>query len=120
MDSIEGHWYCVSSTFSGISTLKKIVDAFTLEIIDNEFRMIRDNILLFEGIYRLHENAVLKKIDIVPAVRKDGLLATLGLYEIDGDTLTLCLAVGGQERPTTLSSEFGSWVDLKIWKRKNT
>jgi RNA polymerase sigma factor (sigma-70 family) len=40
-----------------------------------------------------------------------------GTYELDGDTLRLCLAPPGKERATKLESKPGSGLSLEVWKR---
>jgi RNA polymerase sigma factor (sigma-70 family) len=40
-----------------------------------------------------------------------------GVYELDGDTLRLCLAPPGQPRATRLESREGSGHSLEVWKR---
>jgi uncharacterized protein (TIGR03067 family) len=40
-----------------------------------------------------------------------------GVYELDGDTLRLCLAPPGKKRATKLESKEGSGLSLEVWKR---
>jgi uncharacterized protein (TIGR03067 family) len=40
-----------------------------------------------------------------------------GTYELDGDTLRLCLAPPGKPRATALESKPGSGLSLEVWKR---
>ena len=41
----------------------------------------------------------------------------LGIYKLDGDTLTICLEANGNERPTEFASKAGSMANLIFLKR---
>ncbi len=41
----------------------------------------------------------------------------LGIYELDGDTVTFCFAAPGKERPTEFTAKEGSQRTLSVWKR---
>jgi RNA polymerase sigma factor (sigma-70 family) len=51
------------------------------------------------------------------ALRRDAVLPWHGVYELDGDTLRMCLAPPGKERPTRLECKEGSGLSLEVWKR---
>jgi uncharacterized protein (TIGR03067 family) len=75
---------------------------FTVE--DNHFSLVReDSGLWYRGLIRLNLNCRLKKIDMIirdtsiPALKGK---TALGIFEIDGDTLTIASSEpGGQFRP---------------------
>jgi uncharacterized protein (TIGR03067 family) len=45
-------------------------------------------------------------------------LSVPAIYEISGDTLTLCLPLGGNERPATLESKVGDHHLFEVFKRE--
>jgi uncharacterized protein (TIGR03067 family) len=42
-----------------------------------------------------------------------------GIYEIDGDTLTMCLPLGGSTRPTALETKPGDGLLFEVFKRQH-
>jgi uncharacterized protein (TIGR03067 family) len=69
--------------------------------------------------YKVNEKANPATIDIT--YQKDGAGGQppdmLGIYKIDGDTLTLCYTPGGGERPTTFEPADGVKVAVLVLKR---
>jgi uncharacterized protein (TIGR03067 family) len=69
-----------------------------------------------EGTYKLDAGKDPAEIDILPPAEKKDRGAIQGIYKVDGDTLTICLARGpGVERPKKFESPEG--VMLMTFKR---
>ena len=67
------------------------------------------------GTYKLDAKKKPAEIDITPP-KEDG--THLGIFKIDGDTLTICMSdKGASERPTKFESPEGSKVMLLTLKR---
>jgi uncharacterized protein (TIGR03067 family) len=57
-----------------------------------------------------------KAIDYLPDAGQEDGKTVMGIYEVKGDELRLCVAEPGKDRPTELSSKKGSgW---KLWTLK--
>jgi uncharacterized protein (TIGR03067 family) len=69
------------------------------------------------GTFTLDATKSPKTIDLVPPAGNEKDRKILGIYEIDGDTLKLCLAMEG-ERPTKFESTEGSKTMFLILKKQ--
>ena len=68
-----------------------------------------------EGSYKVDAKKDPAEIDLTPP-REDGTL--IGIYKIDGDTLTICLSEkGSADRPTKFESPDGTNIMLVTMKR---
>ena len=82
---LEGSWV-------GCEVRRPLID-WTLTIKGNQFSLVREDMnAWYKGFIRLNKNCRLKKIDlevIDTAVPVSNGKMSLGIYEIDGDTLTI-------------------------------
>jgi len=105
---LEGAWV-------GCEIRKPLID-WTLTIKGNQFSLVCEDLnLWYKGFLRLNKNCRLKKIDlevIDTAVQISNGKTSLGIYEVDGDTLTIIATDPGDHlRPLSFdepgkSSEF--------------
>jgi RNA polymerase sigma factor (sigma-70 family) len=66
-----------------------------------------------EGTYKLDPAKNPKEITFTTDERG----TELGIYKLDGDTLTICLEANGNDRPTEFATKEGSMVNLIVFKR---
>jgi len=82
---LEGAWV-------GCEIRKPLID-WTLTIKGSQFSLVReDSSLWYKGLLKLNKNCRLKKIDLVvteTAVQIADGKTSLGIYEVDGNTLTI-------------------------------
>jgi len=96
---LEGSWV-------GCEIHRPLLD-WTLTIAGNQFSLTREDLgMWYKGFFKLNKNCRLKKIDleVVDAAeqRSDGKTA-LGIYEVDGKTLTIIASKPGEHlRPLSL------------------
>jgi uncharacterized protein (TIGR03067 family) len=71
-----------------------------------------------EGTYKLDTKKDPAEIDIIPPADKAERGPAKGIFKVDGDMLTICLAVEKDgERPTKFESPVGSRIMLMTFKR---
>ena len=82
---LEGSWV-------GCNVRRPLID-WTLTINGNRFSLVREDLdEWYTGFFRLNKNCRLKKIDlniVDAAEQKSNGKMSLGIYEVDGDTLTI-------------------------------
>lgn len=108
--SLVGEWAAVSGTRGGKPDNPEPGTSITFTA--------EGKVLLKEGKREKSEEATYTadpkkapaEVDIVPPAKEKG-PTIIGIYKIDGDTLTLCIAMGG-ERPKEFASPSGSEIML--------
>ena len=73
-----------------------------------------------DGTYKLDPKKDPPEIDITPGIKNMGTMQ--GVYKVEGDTLTLCLSDGEEERPKALDAPAGTkriLITLKRMKKKD-
>ncbi len=96
----------LEGTWVGCDIRKPLID-WTLTVVDNQFYLIREDLSMwYVGKFRLNNNCLLKKIDLRFSdshIQINNGITLLGIYEIDGNTLTLITSkAGNQLRPNSL------------------
>ena len=90
---LEGSWI-------GYEIHRPILD-WTLTIAGNQFSLVREDLKMwYKGFLKLNKNCRLKKIDlevIDTAVRMSTGETLFGIYEVDGDTLTIIATEPGDD-----------------------
>ena len=100
------HYTSLEGTWVGCDIRKPLID-WTLTVVDNQFYLIREDLSMwYVGKFRLNNNCLLKKIDLRFSdshIQINNGITLLGIYEIDGNILTLITSkAGNQLRPSSL------------------
>lgn len=120
MDQLQGSWRLISRERDGkadaADAVKDIIminkgDRFT-------FKGAASGAGATEGTFTVDATKKPKAMDRTPAdgPRKGKLVPSI--YALDGDTLKICAALGGGERPKEFTSKAGSGHVLSVFKRE--
>jgi uncharacterized protein (TIGR03067 family) len=116
-DRLQGTWYIVSVNRPGTKGGRESLDfkdnRFTLNFDRGTVTSIGEGRLLWQGAYRLDRDANPGTIDIT---RRSGPFK-YGIYQQNGDNLTLCLDAPANPRPTKLTVSKDSQAEVMIFKR---
>jgi uncharacterized protein (TIGR03067 family) len=113
---IAGVWRPTEMHQSGVKLADVYLKITTLEFEGKKYHLTV-GVKWADGTFKLDEKADPKTIDI-KIEKGDGKGETyLGVYEIDGDTLTICHALDGENRPTKLQSTVENKAMLIVYKR---
>ena len=117
MALLNGEWDNVSVTVNGYETAEEYVKNRKRTTKDGVTTIKVDGEVTMKAKFSIDVSKKIKTIDyeVIEGVHKDKKL--LGIYEIDGDTLTNCFAASGRERPTEFEAPEGSKRTLSVWKK---
>lgn len=99
------HGTGLEGTWVGCDIQKPLVD-WTLTIVNNQFYLVREDLSMwYMGKFNLNNNCLLKKIDLTFSdtyIQIQNGTTLLGIYEIDGNNLTLITSKPGNPlRPSS-------------------
>ena len=110
---LEGSWV-------GCEVRRPLID-WTLTIRGNHFSLVREDLnLWYRGLLRLNQNCRLKKIDLEimdTAVQASNGMTSLGIYEVDGDTLTIIATEPGDHLRPLSFDEPGKSIEFYFVKK---
>jgi uncharacterized protein (TIGR03067 family) len=120
LEALKGTWAVVSAERDGKKftddQLKGVLVTFDA---DGKVSVQRQGQPLFEGTVMIDPTKKPKTIDATQTSEGDNKGKTAhGIYEIEGDTLKICSAEFGKERPSEFSSKPGSGHFLRVYKRE--
>ena len=116
LKKLDGTWVLASGENDG-----KKISADTLKTgqltIDGDKHTVKVGDTTYKGTHKLDPTAKPKTIDITPTNGDNKGKTSLGIYDLDGDTLKICWAPAGKDRPTEFKSADGSGVFLAVHKK---
>ena len=114
-DKIQGEWSLVTLHIEGKPAPEDRVKASKMTFKGNEASHVGQNGKLEKGTFKLDASKTPKAIDISPSSGPQKGETLLGIYSIEGETLTICGAKLGDDRPKEIKP--GKDVVYMVFKR---
>lgn len=115
---IQGVWNCTSATIDGRPLAEETAKTLKLTLTADRYKSERGDQVLFDSTYSVDAKKNPKQINMVGTEGELKGKAALGIYKIDGGTLTICYVMPGKERPSDFDSQPQSGVFLVTYKRE--
>ena len=119
MPALIGTWICVSAMIDGRPLPEETVQQLRLTLTAKRYKSERGDQVLFDSTYTVDPSKDPPQIDMIGTEGDLKGKPALGIYKLDGDSLTLCYVMPGKERPTKFESPPQSGVFMVVYKRSN-
>jgi len=118
LKKLTGHYDVIGQEYGGKKTPRKDLADLAVEIAGKKLT-IRERNDVKEGseIVRLNPKAKPAAIDMKITTGGDVDKVIKGIYKLDGDNLTICVAEPGKDRPGSFASKEGTGHTLFVFKR---
>jgi uncharacterized protein (TIGR03067 family) len=114
---LQGTWTVAAHTTSGTATPAKKLTGWRLTVAGDKMTTRDGTDVLDESTFRLDAAGKPRAIDLRLTEGPDKGKSVQGIYKLEGDTLTVCVAEPGRPRPRELASRAGSGHMLFVFKR---
>jgi len=116
LDQLQGSWNVTSLESNGQQMPDITFNGATIVITENQFRSTGMG-AIYEGTLELHPTEEPKAIDMLFTAGHAQGVRQKGIYKLDGEIWTLCIATEGSERPKNFSTAPGSGLALETLER---
>jgi len=113
----QGTWITTTSIFDGQSASPEIVRSITRIVTDDRVIWERNGKRFAGTKIELDPSRSPQTIDVIPDGGPNRGEHILGIYKLDGNTITICMAGPGQTRPKEFKAEKGSGCSLRTFQR---
>jgi len=117
VETLQGSWAFVSLEVEGSKLPDAMLSGSKIIIKGENFKSISAGIT-YEGKMKIDRNSTPKTLDLTFTEGPEKGRTSLGIYELDGETLKICLSLAGSTRPTEFASKPGSGFAFETLKRE--
>jgi uncharacterized protein (TIGR03067 family) len=114
----QGTWRASTSVYDGQDAPAEVVRSITRTVEKDHVVWKRDGKSFAGTRIELDPSRDPKAIDVIPDGGKDRGERVPGIYKLEKDTLTICMAAPGQPRPSEFKAEKGSGRTLRTFVRE--
>jgi uncharacterized protein (TIGR03067 family) len=114
----QGTWRTSSSIYEGEEAPADVVRSITRTVEKDHVVWKRDGKSFAGTRIELDPSRDPKAIDVIPDGGKDRGDRVLGIYKLEGDRLTICMAASGKPRPKEFKADKGSGCTLRTFVRE--
>ena len=117
LDRHQGVWQAVAFVRDGESTPKAIVETITRTVEGDHVVWKRDGKAFAGTTLKLEPTADPKHLEVVPDGGPSRDKTVLGIYKLEGETLTICMADPDVPRPSAFEAPKGSLTTLMTFRK---
>jgi uncharacterized protein (TIGR03067 family) len=118
LEHLQGDWAGVSMIRDGAKVSDDEIQVVFRTIKGSESTLFLFEKALLKETFTIDASKKPKTIDVLAAMGPAKAKPMLGIYEIDKNTLKICLAEPGKDRPTDFAAKAGSGHTLTVWERE--
>jgi uncharacterized protein (TIGR03067 family) len=112
---LQGEWTMISMETKSVKSSDDDVKPYRLKIDGDKWVVTKRGHNAFNAVMKIDQSVMPKNVDLVyPAGTGEAI--SQGIYEIDGDTLTMCRSGGYKDRPKEFKTTLEAYI-LVVWKR---
>jgi uncharacterized protein (TIGR03067 family) len=116
LEKCQGTWVMDSLVVEGKDIPQANLKKTKLTIKGDKYTFVNVDVTN-KGVYKVDPTKKPMTLDIVVAEGPDKGKTLSGIYEVDGDSLKICLSIKGNLRPEAFASKADSGIVLESWKK---